>query len=91
MNEHVDTGGRRKLAIALMTGKTKLPRNSEFIPPNYEPTEKELADLSRYAGDAIMYGLLSEYKRAAGSKPSRAAHFKRQAKKRQNIRARGKK
>lgn len=42
-------------------------------------------------GHELQYYLDTAYRRAGGHKPSRAAHYKRLAKKRANLRARSKK
>ena len=51
---------------------------------------KERANLIQ-AGQELLYYLDTAWRRAGGNQPSRAAHYKRQAKKRANIRARSKK
>ena len=46
---------------------------------------------SKELGYQLEYQLRHSYRMASGNKPSGAAHYKRQAKKRANIRARSKK
>jgi hypothetical protein len=70
--------GRLKQAILLAAGLMQL-----------RPDESGVD--SRMVGEQLRYQLDNHYKTIAPSRPSRAAHYKRLAKKRKNIRARGKK
>ena len=79
-------GNRPKLmhiALAMMAG---FQRNGTTPASNYKE-----AELLAHTGYELKQYLDSAWKRAAGNKPSRAAHYKRQAKKRNNIRVREKK
>lgn len=76
-------GTRPKLlhiALALMRSSQAVkPRDNKDQPTDYA------------VGKGLKYYLDNAYRRAGLNKPSRAAHYKRLAKKRKNIRARGKK
>lgn len=75
-------GTRPKLlhiALGLMLAPMPNIRKDENTPTDYD------------VGRGLKYYLDNAYRRTSNSKPSRAAHYKRLAKKRKNIRARGKK
>lgn len=79
-------GNRPKLmhqAFAMMAG---FQRDGTTPASNYKE-----ANLLAQIGYELKQYLDGAWQRAAGNKPSRAAHYKRQAKKRNNIRVRGKK
>ena len=74
--------GLMSMAAALISGAAKGADFNIYIPEGYR---------SEDVGVALKYQLENKYKTAASNKPSRAAHYKRLAKKRRNIRARSKK
>lgn len=86
-------GNRPKLmhlACAFIQGSEIHPMSREanmHLPPKVGATLQSSASL----GYGLRIWLEQSYNRIQKTKPSRAAHYKRQAKKRANIRARSKK
>ena len=83
-------GNRPKLmhfACALINKQVLHPQSKEANPDLPEKVQAKLMSSVSH-GYALQYWLDTSYRRVAGQKPSRAAHYKRQAKKRANIRAR---
>lgn len=79
-------GTRPKLlhiAFAMMAGYQR-----DGVTPAQDYKE---ANILAQAGQELKYYLDNAWRRASGNKPSRAAHYKRLAKKRANIRARSRK
>lgn len=79
-------GNRPKLlyqAIALKNGFNAADNLAAQTPKEYQ--------VFYQLGQELQYYLDTAWRRAGGHSPSRAAHYKRLAKKRNNIRVRGKK